>query len=298
MPRALILRPSAKINLTLRVGPLRADGFHDVVTLLQSIALADTLTVTSRRGPFTLATRSPGIPKDRTNLVWRAAELLWRDLGRAGDPRDAHAKLDKQIPAAAGLGGGSADAAATLVALNTVWAGKRSRRELAGLAAQLGADVPFFLQGGTALGTGRGDELYPLDDVQRLAVILLKPPFGVRAADAYRWLDEDRSRLEAAEPAHAQPRAVEVGWPGGPVGIANDLQPAVARRHPAIDEMIEACLGQGALAAAMTGSGAAVFGVFREAVAKKAVGRLKRADWHVLLTKTLTRREASRRLGL
>src|SRR6187402_628377 len=95
--RSLVLRPSAKINLNLRVGPRRADGFHDVATLLQSIAISDTVAITPRVGPFGLLCRSPGVPDDRTNLVWRAAELLWRAMGRTGDPRDAHVKLDKQI---------------------------------------------------------------------------------------------------------------------------------------------------------------------------------------------------------
>ena len=150
MSRAIVLRPTAKIDLNLRVGPRRADGFHDIATLFQSIAISDTLTVTARPGPFALISRSPGVPGDRTNLVWRAAELLWRDLGRPGEPRDAHIKLEKQIPVAAGLGGGSADAAAALVGLNVAWNGRRSRRALSGLAAALGADVPFFMLGGTA----------------------------------------------------------------------------------------------------------------------------------------------------
>ncbi len=157
--RSLVLRPSAKVNLTLRVGPLRADGFHDVRTLMQSIALNDTLTISPRRGPFKFETRAPGIPSDRTNLVWRAAEALWRSLKRPGDPRDVHIRLEKQIPSAAGLGGGSADAAAALVGLNVAWEGRRSRSDLMELAAELGSDVPFFLQGGTALASGRGEEI-------------------------------------------------------------------------------------------------------------------------------------------
>lgn len=277
------------------MGPVRADGFHDVATVLQSIALADTLTVTGRSGPFALASRTPGVPEDRTNLVWRAAELLWRDIGRAGEPRDAHIKLQKQIPVAAGLGGGSADAAAALVGLNTVWSAKRTRRALMALGAQLGSDVPFFLHGGTAVGLGRGEELYPVDDVPKLGVILIKPSFGVATAEAYRWLDELRQR--SSSPPAPGP-AVEVGWPSGPISLANDLQAPVADKHPMISEMIEACRREGALGAAMTGSGSAVFGLFPESVARRASGRLQRPDWLVLLTRTLTRHEATRRLGL
>lgn len=297
MPRAIVLRPSAKVNLTLHVGPRRADGFHDVRTLMQSIALHDSLTVTARSGPFGLTSRSPGVPADRTNLVWRAAEALWRDLGRTGDPRDAHVRLDKQIPPAAGLGGGSADAAAALVGLNQIWNGRRARRELMTLAAALGSDVPFFLHGGTALGVGRGDELYPVDDVPRLGVIIIKPSFGVSTADAYGWLDADR-QAGVPEPEPDRRHVVDVGWPAGPIVPINDLQGPVARRHPAIAEMVAACLAQGAMAAAMSGSGSAVFAVFAESAARRAVARLQRPDWLVLLTRTLSRSEAARRTGL
>jgi 4-diphosphocytidyl-2-C-methyl-D-erythritol kinase len=298
MSRTLVLRPSAKINLTLRVGPRRDDGFHGVTTLLQSIALADTLTVTARPGPFGLLSRSPGVPVDRSNLVWRAAEILWRDLGRTDDPRNAHVKLDKQIPVAAGLGGGSADAAAALVALNTVWNARRPRRALLALAAEIGSDVPFFLLGGTAIGLGRGDELYPVDDVAKLGVIVIKPSFGVATADAYRWLDEARAADASAAAAPARGAGIEVGWPTGPVALANDLQVPVAARHPMIAEMVDACVREGALGAAMSGSGSAVFGLFPEAVARRAIRRLQRPDWLVLLTRTLSRHEAGRRLGL
>jgi 4-diphosphocytidyl-2-C-methyl-D-erythritol kinase len=297
MSRALVLRPSAKVNLTLRVGVRREDGYHDVHTLMQSIGLSDVLTITARSGPFGLMSRSPGAPADATNLVWRAAQLLWRDLGHTGDARDAHIRLDKQIPVAAGLGGGSADAAAALVGLNQIWNGRRSRRDLIALGGQLGSDVPFFLQGGTAIGLGRGEELYPVDDVPRLGVVVIKPSFGVGTADAYGWLDADRA-AGTTGPVPGRRHDLEVGWPGGAVVLGNDLQAPVARRHPVIDEMIAACISQGAVAAAMSGSGSAVFGVFAETAARRAVTGLQRPDWLVLLTRTLSRREATRRMGL
>jgi 4-diphosphocytidyl-2-C-methyl-D-erythritol kinase len=299
MSRSLVLRPSAKINLTLRVGPARADGFHDVRSVMQSIALSDTLTLSTRKGPFVLATRAPGVPADRTNLVWRAAEVLWRALRRPGDPSDTHVKLEKQIPSAAGLGGGSADAAAALAGLNRLWGGKLSQRDLIRLAAELGSDVPFFLLGGTALAAGRGEELYPLADVPRLGVVIIKPSFGVQTAEAYRWLDEDRAAETASSgPAPAE---LEVGWPQATVSLVNDLEPPVARRHPGIQEIVKACREAGALGAAMTGSGSAVFAIFPESAGQRAVRRLKllnRSDWLVLLTRTLSRREAGRRVGL
>jgi 4-diphosphocytidyl-2-C-methyl-D-erythritol kinase len=296
MPRSLVLRPPAKINLTLRVGPRRPDGFHDVRTLMQSIALSDSMTITARTGPFALHVRGLGVPADRDNLVWRAADLLWRSSGRPGDPRDVHVHLEKAIPAAAGLGGGSADAAAALVGLSTAWNLRRPRPDLLQLAVQLGSDVPFFLQGGTALCAGRGEEIYPVDDIARLGFVIIKPSLGVATADAYRWLDDDREAgLTDAAPASG---GLDLGWPAGPVPVVNDLQAPVAKRHPVIDEMVAACRQAGARAAAMTGSGSAVFGVFSEPAATRAVARLRRPDWLVMLTRTLTRREAGRRIGL
>ncbi|HET9368856.1 MAG TPA: 4-(cytidine 5'-diphospho)-2-C-methyl-D-erythritol kinase [Vicinamibacterales bacterium] len=295
--RTLILRPSAKLNLMLRVGAAGADGYHDVRTLLQSISLHDTMTMSARRGPLAISARAPGMPAERDNLIWRAAEQLWAAIGRPGEPRDAHVKLDKKIPMAAGLGGGSADAAAALAALNVIWEARLPRRDLMRIAAAVGADVPFFLQGGTAIGVGRGDEIYPVDDVNRLGVVIVKPSFGVGTADAYRWCDEDRA-ANVDGPGRDTARAIDVGWPSGPVLLKNDLQAPVTRRHPEIDEIVWACLREGALGASMTGSGSAVFAVFAESVARKACRRLQRPEWLVLLARTLSRREAARRIGL
>lgn len=296
MSRTVRLRPSAKINLVLRVGAKRADGFHDVHTVLQSIALHDTLTLGARRGPFTFLSRTADVPADRTNLVWRAAELLWRTAGRAGDPRDAQIELDKQIPVGAGLGGGSADAAAALAGLNRAWSVGLDRAALIALAAELGSDVPFFLVGGTAAAAGRGEEVYPVDDIDRLGVVVIKPSFGVATADAYRWLDDDRAR--GGDKADPQNRPVDVGWPTGPVLLRNDFEAPVSRRHPAIDEMLQACMRQGALGAAMSGSGSAVFGLFSEPAARRAAKALERPDWRIALTRTLARREAASRVGV
>jgi 4-diphosphocytidyl-2-C-methyl-D-erythritol kinase len=298
MSRVLILRPSAKINLTLRVGPVRPDGFHEVRTLMQSVALCDRMTLSARRGPFVLATSSPGIPTDRTNLITVAAERLWRAIGRSGDPRDVHVRLVKEIPVAAGLGGGSADAAAALVGLNILWDARMTLRDLVRLGAEIGSDVPFALHGGTALGAGRGEELYPLDDAPRMSVVIIKPSFGVSTAQAYAWLDTDRRQAVLEPDRAARVGEIDFGWPGGPVSLVNDLQGPVAVRHPAVNEMVDALRRAGARAAAMTGSGSAVFGVFPASVPRTALKSLQRPDWLVILTRTSDRREAGRRISL
>lgn len=294
---SITVRPPAKVNLTLRVGPLRADGFHEVCTLMQSIGTSDRLVASERRGAFALQSHAPGVPTDETNLVWKAARALWTAAGQSGEPRDAHVRLDKSIPHEAGLGGGSADAAGALVALNSLWGFRLSRKDLLRVAASIGSDVPFFLIGGNAVGTGRGDDLYPVDDADRLGVVIVKPSFGISTADAYRWLDEDRA-AGLPQAAVDRTRDVHLGWPTDPLTIRNDLEAPVVRRHPEILQIIEACYREGAQVAAMTGSGSAVFALFNEQKAPKAAKGLERPGWLVFVTRTLSRREASRRIGL
>jgi 4-diphosphocytidyl-2-C-methyl-D-erythritol kinase len=258
------LRAFAKINLHLRVKGARADGFHEVQTILQSIDLFDRVTCAARRGPFEIVCRQPGVPTDGSNLVWTAAQLLWRAAGRSGQARDARVVLEKQIPMQAGLGGGSSDAAAALLALRQVWRLRVPDHVLRELAAEIGSDVPFFLVGGTALAVGRGEEVYPLQDLPPLHVVLVLPPFGVSTRDAYAWLD-----AEAAEPCE-RPFFAYL-----PVRPRNDLEGPVARRHPVIKSLGDRLLADGALLAAMSGSGSTVFGVFdSERRARVAARRL------------------------
>jgi len=285
------LRTPAKINLTLHVGDKRADGFHDVRTVLQSIGLSDTLRLRRTRGPFQLATSGGDVPSDRSNLIWRAAAALWTAAGRTGDPHGAHVTLRKVIPVAAGLGGGSANAAGALVGLNQIWRLGLSRADLDRLAATLGSDVPFFLTGGTAIGLGRGEQVLPLRPIRRLGIVLMKPAFGVGTADAYRWLDEDRAR--SASPSQDEGTDLEVGWPA-PLRLVNHLQAPVATRHAGIGEAIEAARKAGAVAAAMTGSGSAVFAVFPPRAAVAAARWLARPGWFVRATQTLPAAEAGR----
>ena len=276
MARALTVRACAKINWTLHVGARRDDGFHDVRTVLQSIALADRLVISPRRGPLLIECASPDVPTSRDNLVWRAAAVFWRALRRAGEPRGLKIVIHKQIPVAAGLGGGSSDAAATLIALNRLWDAGWTRTKLGVLSAELGSDVPFFLVGGRAVAVGRGEKLRALADLRRQPLVIIKPSIDISAGDAYQWLDTDRAHGVADSP-------------GG-----NDLQGPVIRRQPIVQEMIDAALRAGARKAAMTGSGSAIFAVFPAGSATRAAARLRQSGWQVLVTRTATRREARR----
>jgi 4-diphosphocytidyl-2-C-methyl-D-erythritol kinase len=290
--RSVRVRAFAKINLTLYVGARQADGYHALETVFQSLALHDTLTCAAARGAFALTCDDPAVPTDATNLVWQAARGLWRLLGRKGEPHGCRVAIAKQIPMAAGLGGGSADAAAALVALNRLWRGTVDGRDLGDLAASLGADVPYFLFGGTALGLGRGDRLFPLVDMEPRWVVLACPPFGVSTAEAYRWFDEDPSM------AGAVAAGGEVAWESGGLEVHNDLQAPVSGRHPEIGALVGVLTGAGAEAAAMTGSGSAVFGLFgSEARARRAARATAAGGAPALVTRTVSRREGQAMLA-
>lgn len=288
---AVSVRAHAKINLDLRVLGPRPDGFHELRTVFQAISLHDIVTCVPRPGPFAIECDTAGVPLDRSNLIWKAAERLWRALRRPGPVRDMVVKLEKRIPLQAGLGGGSADAAAALMGLARAWQVPVRPVQLTDVAAVLGADVPFFLAGGTALGLGRGDEIYPLADLPRHWVVLLVPGFGVSTADAFGWYDNERDLSRAPR----EPQHVPGPWPSRAAQMINDLEAPIARHHPEIDQMKAALRRAGALAAAMSGSGSTVFGLFQKRRdALSAVDRLSGSGWRVLLTESLGRVEYAR----
>jgi 4-diphosphocytidyl-2-C-methyl-D-erythritol kinase len=197
-------------------------------------------------------------------------------------------RLTKRIPLQAGLGGGSADAAAALLGLAHVFGVPLRPAQLTDVAATLGADVPFFLSGGTALGLGRGDEVYPLADLPRHWVVLLIPGFGVATSDAYGWYDAERDLPRGATVREAQ--YVPGPWPSRAAQMINDLEAPIARHHPEIDQMKRALRRAGALAAAMSGSGSTVFGLFQKrGDALAAVEGLRGSGWRVMLTESLGR---------
>jgi 4-diphosphocytidyl-2-C-methyl-D-erythritol kinase len=269
---AVVARAPAKVNVHLRVGPLRPDGFHELRTVYLAVSLFDTVTVRrgeglslSVRGEGSASGRGPAsVPSDRRNLVWRAAELLAR---YAGVSADAHMEVDKSIPAAAGLAGGSADAAAALVALDALWGTRATRGDLAGLAAQLGSDIPFSLLGGVALGTGRGEQLSPVLARRRWDWVLGIAGEGLSTPTVYAELDALR-----AEGRGGSARAGHIGDDAEPVIAAlrsgptsalaatldNDLQAPAVRLRPELRRALEAAHESGARAALVSGSGPTV----------------------------------------
>jgi 4-diphosphocytidyl-2-C-methyl-D-erythritol kinase len=289
----LTLSAHAKINLDLRVLGMRPDGYHDLRTVFQSLALHDTLTFTHSTGPFTIECDDPTLPTDRRNLIWKAASLLWRTMGRrrGETPRDALVTLRKRVPAQAGLGSGSSDAAIALLGCAHLWKLDVDPPTLNRLAARIGADVPFFLVGGTALGLGRGDDIYPLVDLPRTDVVIVRPKFGVATVEAYGWFDNEPRRPVRETGRRGLPQT----WPEWATNLRNDLEPAVTRHHPNIARIKHALLDAGAVFAAMSGSGSAVFGLFdRPDAARRTATDLARPGWHVVATRTLSRAEYGR----
>src|SRR4051812_23047969 len=236
-------RAFAKINLSLRVLGTRPDGYHELRTIFQSIALYDTLTIRTARGPFRLTCDDPNCPADYTNLIWRAADAMWKAGRRRGAARDVAIDLQKRIPMHAGLGGGSSDAAAAIRVFARMWGVDETQARAIG--RELGADVPYFFEGGTVLGLERGDLLFPLIDRPRGWLVLVLPDFGVSTKDAFAWWDASRQR------ARRSPQRLALDSDA----LINDLEDVISERHPQVARIVTRLRSAGAMHAAMSGSG-------------------------------------------
>jgi len=251
------IRSFAKINWTLDVLFMREDGFHELRTIYQTVSLHDRLHITETEGAIEVVCEDRRVPCGETNLVFKAATLL----REAADVRKgARIEIDKRIPVAAGLGGGSSNAGVTLLALASLWKVNVDEAGLIRIAAALGSDVPFFLIGGTALGVGRGEEVYPLEQVQVGELLLVNPGIPVSTRDAYERL----SRLTRSGSALNIPFTLLAakGIREQPLLTGNDLEEAVLAVHPEIAEVKRRLSSLGARQVQMSGSGATVFGIF------------------------------------
>jgi len=252
----------AKINLRLDILGKRPDGFHELRTVFQSISLYDEVRLrTSAKPGISLViqgNQSLAHEPVKTNLVYRAVDLLCRELKiRPG----VEIELWKAIPAGRGLGGGSSDAAAALTGFLRLHRRQLRLPRLIELAASLGADVPFFLLGGRALGVNKGDEIYPLADIPQRSILLVSPRnIHVPTPDAYRWLKAPRLTKLAATPKLWEFCAL--CWSTQESGLSNDFERPVFRRHPRLSQIKRELLQKGATEALLAGSGSAVFGVF------------------------------------
>ena len=285
------VKARAKINLTLDVTGRRPDGYHELASVMQQLDLADTLVLEPAR-EVSLAVEPPVVAAGEDNLVMRAARLL-SEYG--GVRQGAAMRLYKRIPVGAGLGGGSADAAAALEGLNTFWGLGLGPDALRELGARLGSDIPFCLTGGTALVTGRGETVRPLAPLPSVTVVLVKPLFAVSTAQIYRWWDD--LAAGGGDATCAVLAAVAAGdWLRLAQNLGNDLERITCARYPEVREIKKRLAAAGAWGVLMSGSGPCVFGLWPdENTARRAVAPLLSSRWQVILTRTVDRLQENTR---
>lgn len=271
------LRSHAKVNLTLEVLGKRDDGYHEIRSVFRRLELHDTVELQPTDALQIVCDRPELASSD--NLAYRAALLLQEASGHRGGARIA---IEKRIPVAGGLGGGSSNGAAALQGLNRLWHLELSDGDLMAMAARLGSDVPFFLLGGTALAAGRGELLTPLPDLPDCSVLLVRPPISVSTPSIYRGVtpahygDGAASARLADLPVDAPPPL----WP-----LTNALQPITCAAHPIVAEVLASIASWGALQTLMCGSGPTCFGLFAERQgAQRAAHAARSLGWQAWIT--------------
>lgn len=271
--RGLKVQAHAKINLSLDIIGKRKDGYHLIRTVMQALELHDELILEKTDRPGTeLVTDSAALPADGRNLAVRAAKEI---LQICAPEKGVRIRLKKRIPMAAGLAGGSTDAAAVLQGINTLFSLGLDSKALCDIGVRLGADVPFCICGGAALSEGIGEILTPLPSLPDCTVLLAKPDLPVSTAEVYRDFDKEENICHP--PVDKQTAALQKGDLDGVIrNMGNVLQPVTAGRHPVISEIQDRLLSWGACGARMSGSGPTVFGIFRDRdAAGKAFDHLK-----------------------
>jgi 4-diphosphocytidyl-2-C-methyl-D-erythritol kinase len=310
------IRSFAKINLGLYIGALRADGFHELRTVYQTIALHDRICVQVGRGTgIEVQCEDPRVPRDESNTCYRIAELAMSTLKASGR---VVIEIEKKLPVQGGLGGASGNAVAVLLALEHALKKPLTGPEKLKIAAEVGSDLPLFLIGGTVLGVGRGEEVYPLPDLPATPCVVATPEIAVSTPKAFADWDAIRGsgKLTAGDSSDRMnqfSRAIAAwlsvsGVPGKHgrgraetplldlvrTGIENDFEQVVFPQYPALREVKSALERAGAFYASLSGSGSATYGLFRSReAAKKAAARLVKNGTPAVATTTLTRRQYS-----
>lgn len=269
----------AKINLGLYVLGKRPDGYHDIWTIFQELEFHDVLYFTKHDAPLTLTTNHPTLPVGDDNLVCCAVRAFAQKMGC---PTQLAIHLEKQIPLGAGLGGGSSNAAAALRGLNQLFQVGASQKELAALGATLGSDVPFFLYGGTAIGTGRGEQIEPLPDLPPCWILLINPGIHISSAWAYKNINLKLTNFPTKNNVFSQRHNAVTD---ALRTLKNMLEEPVISHYPIIASIKNRLREEGAEWASMSGSGSTVFGVFKEKeLAEQALRQIERPDWLLAVT--------------
>jgi 4-diphosphocytidyl-2-C-methyl-D-erythritol kinase len=264
----IVRRSPAKVNLFLRVLRKRADGYHDILSLMQRISLCDEMSFSLRDEGVVVTCPGTSLPEDGDNIVYRAAEAV---LALADGKTGVEITIHKKIPVAAGLGGGSSNAATTLITLNEMAGTNLATEELIRMGARLGADVPFFVFGKTALVSGIGDRLEAVDGIPRIWFILVNPGFEISTREVYGRLGLTEDSIQ-----YTMPRLTTVSRVAEE--LYNDLERVSLPLYPALSEIKRHLMAQGALGSLMSGSGSTVFGIFEsEDDARKAELKLREA---------------------
>ncbi len=284
---SLCIRSFAKINLVLSVLGKRMDGYHDIQTVFQTTDLCDELEFQPSQKLELVCENLPDV-RNEENLVWKAAALF---AAAIDNPPGAKIILRKRIPAGAGVGGGSSNAAATLLGLSRFWNISIPEEKLHAIAASLGSDVPFFLKGGTALGSGRGEKIESLPDCPSLPLVIVFPGIHVSTAEAYRSLNLGLTSTTVDHRIQRFIGHVRAGLPSM-TGLFNDFEASILTAYPPVREAKEFLAECGATATLLSGSGSSVFGFFSDEESASAVLRnVPRETWRVFPAKTLSRAE-------
>ena len=311
------VRSFAKINLGLRIGPAREDGFHQLLTVYQTIGLHDVIRVSVGHGSgIEIQCADPRVPRDESNTCFRIAEKGMTALRGKGR---IVIEIEKRLPVQGGMGGASANAVSTLLALERALRKPLPQAEKLRIAAEVGSDLPLFLIGGAVLGVGRGEQVYPLPDFPPTACVVVSPEVGVSTPKAFAEWDRMRDSASKLTPSQASDRMNELSrglsaWLSGPyssapsdftvrggragnpllasvrAGIENDFEQVVFPEYPELGKVKRALVRAGAKYASLSGSGSSLFGLFGSRQdAALAITRLRKADWAAQATSTLTR---------